>query len=116
MPVSSVIISSFLIHQNEFRGMFDLELFEQGSHRRGTDGRPWDPVASEEPVRAFTWVDQNEGDFVSEEIVKGRDVPGERTAGRAPVGEDAKPDVLLGSSVGFAVHAEKVFIQYLHDW
>ena len=35
-------------------------------------------------------------------------MPGERTAGRAPVREDAKPDVLLGSSVGFAVHAEKV--------
>ena len=95
--------------------MFDLQLFEQGSHRRGAEGRPWDPVAPEEPVRAFAGVDQNESDFVSEEIVKVRDVPGERTAGRAPVREDAKPDVLLGPSVGFPVHAEKIFVQYLHD-
>ena len=73
-------------------------------------------VAPEEPVRAFAGVDQNEGDFVSEEIVKVRDVPGERTAGRTPVREDGKPDVLLSPSVGFPVHAKKVFIQYLHDW
>ena len=96
--------------------MFDLKLLEQGSHRRGADSRPWDPVAPEEPVRAFARVDKNEGDFVSEEIVEVRDVPGERTAGRTPVREDAKPDVLFGPSVGFPVHAEKVFIQYLHDW
>ena len=95
--------------------MFDLKLFEQGSHRRGADGRPWDPVATEEPVRAFAGVDQNEGDFVSEEIVKVRDVPGERTAGRAPVREDAKSDVLLSPPVGFPVHAEKVFIDRLND-
>ena len=95
--------------------MFDLELIEQGSQRGGAYRLPGYPVTTEKPVRAFARIYENKGDFVSEKIVKVRNMTGEGTTGRAPVREDAKPDVLFGPLVAFAMHVQKVLVDHSND-